>query len=390
MERKLPKNIRQIGNVSDNPKVYVEDYVDTFISHMCDNTKEGVAGAFLIGESFSKDDQDYIFIHGAVQMKDVEMNGNEIVLGDKSWKKACEEGKKYFAGNTILGWFLTAPELQIKLNNNIIKLHEKLFMRKSRILILKDSLEKEEALFVYKYEDLMHIGGHYIYYEKNPAMQDYMIAMRKQNCVTPSETVEDRATKDFRSVVKNKEEKKKEAKKNKYSYMASTFLVLLLIVMGVASMNNYEKLSEIETAIVQTVASLFNTGESQEVVEANAVEENVDILEAEGEENEVNYTLQEDLAEDSENTSETDIVNVDENDLMTELQEEDIDVAEEAQGDEEVKTDETIYIVQDGDSLAQICRDYYDSIVRVDDVCAANGLEDSDYIYIGQELILPE
>ena len=27
MERQLPKNVRQIGNVSDNPKIYVEDYL---------------------------------------------------------------------------------------------------------------------------------------------------------------------------------------------------------------------------------------------------------------------------------------------------------------------------------------------------------------------------
>ena len=30
MERQLPKNVRQIGNVCDEPKIYVEDYVDTF------------------------------------------------------------------------------------------------------------------------------------------------------------------------------------------------------------------------------------------------------------------------------------------------------------------------------------------------------------------------
>ena len=32
MERQLPKNVRQIGNVSDSPKIYVEDYVDTFFA----------------------------------------------------------------------------------------------------------------------------------------------------------------------------------------------------------------------------------------------------------------------------------------------------------------------------------------------------------------------
>ena len=32
MEQQFPKNVRQIGNVSDSPKIYVEDYVDTFLS----------------------------------------------------------------------------------------------------------------------------------------------------------------------------------------------------------------------------------------------------------------------------------------------------------------------------------------------------------------------
>ena len=36
MENKFPKNVRQIGNVSDTPKIYVEDYVDTFLNQICD------------------------------------------------------------------------------------------------------------------------------------------------------------------------------------------------------------------------------------------------------------------------------------------------------------------------------------------------------------------
>ena len=34
MERQIPKNVRQIGNVSDSPKIYVEDYVDTFFAQI--------------------------------------------------------------------------------------------------------------------------------------------------------------------------------------------------------------------------------------------------------------------------------------------------------------------------------------------------------------------
>ena len=41
MERQLPKNVRQIGNVSDNPKIYVEDYVDISCGRKPENNRSG-------------------------------------------------------------------------------------------------------------------------------------------------------------------------------------------------------------------------------------------------------------------------------------------------------------------------------------------------------------
>ena len=46
MERQIPKNVRQIGNVSDTPKIYVEDYVDTFFSQLCDKAGSPPWGRF--------------------------------------------------------------------------------------------------------------------------------------------------------------------------------------------------------------------------------------------------------------------------------------------------------------------------------------------------------
>ena len=51
MERRIPKNVRQIGNVSDTPKIYVEDYVDTFFNQLCEKAGENPVGAFLVGGS---------------------------------------------------------------------------------------------------------------------------------------------------------------------------------------------------------------------------------------------------------------------------------------------------------------------------------------------------
>ncbi len=65
---------------------------------------------------------------------------------------------------------------------------------------MKDSTNQEDVFFVHKLGDLMEIGGHYTYYEKNPCMQNYMIASRKKkNGAVQTENVEDTAAQSFRS-----------------------------------------------------------------------------------------------------------------------------------------------------------------------------------------------
>ena len=57
MERQLPKNVRQIGNVSDNPKIYVEDYVDTYLNQLREKAKEQPVGVILVGEVLELEDE---------------------------------------------------------------------------------------------------------------------------------------------------------------------------------------------------------------------------------------------------------------------------------------------------------------------------------------------
>ena len=63
MERQIPKNVRQIGNVSDSPKIYVEDYVDTFFLQLCDKAKDGPIGAFLVGDMQKSEDEEYVYMN---------------------------------------------------------------------------------------------------------------------------------------------------------------------------------------------------------------------------------------------------------------------------------------------------------------------------------------
>ena len=48
-----------------------------------------------------------------------------------------------------------------------------------------------------------------------------------------------------------------------------------------------------------------------------------------------------------------------------------------------------LYIVQNGDTLAEICREFYGDLTRMEEVKGINQIPDENWIYAGQELYLP-
>ena len=202
MERQFPKNVRQVGNVCDEPKIYMEDYVDTYLSQLRTKALEEPAAAALVGEITEHDGQAVVYISGAVQINEIEIKGAEVFIKDEARKDMEDKQKEYFPEQSIVGWCLIETGHPMGLTKGANKLHGKIFAKENSIFVWKDSAENEEMFFAYKFGELMQMGGHYIYYERNPAMQNYMISTRRQNGVTPSEMVEDRAAKNFRSAIR--------------------------------------------------------------------------------------------------------------------------------------------------------------------------------------------
>ena len=223
MKRQLPKNVRQIGNVSDSSKIYIEDYVDTFFNQLCEKAEQEMLGAFLVGETVQEEDQDYIYVYGAIRMKELVVKGKDFVIGEHVWKDACEKCKEYFGDAEILGWFITGGEHPLEVNHNINKLHQRYFSREKSIFVTKNARDKEEKYYIYKYRDMMECSGHYVYYERNVEMQNYMIATRKKVGFTPSEIIEDKVTKNFRSLIREKNEKAEQKNHSRLVYGMSTF-----------------------------------------------------------------------------------------------------------------------------------------------------------------------
>lgn len=361
MKRQLPKNVRQIGNVSDNSKIYVEDYVDTFFDQLCDKAGEEMQGAFLIGEMQQDEGQDYIYVYGAVQMQELTMKGKDFLIEDSVWKHACETCKEFFGDAEILGWYIAGGENNIEINHNIKKLHQKFFRRENSLFVTKNAREKEEKFYIYRFRDLMECGGHYIYYEKNLEMQNYMIACRKKIGFTPGEIIEDRVTKSFRNLVMEKAEQNEKRSRSRFVYVMSTFLVLVVLVIGITMINNYDKMQNVQNTLDRLTQ---NVEEQERIIETSG-----EIVTPPQEEVESEEAKQEEVKPEDVTPEET--------------------KPEENKQEEPIVSSTKTYIVKKGDTLETISKKEYGDVTHIKAICELNQLQDGNLIMIGQKLLLP-
>ncbi len=402
MERQIPKNVRQIGNVSDSPKIYVEDYVDTFFTQLCEKCEKagnGPIGAFLVGDIQSGDDGEFVYIYGAIQMHELKMNGNEYVIDESTWKHAYEDCKQFFEDGEMLGWFVAHPGVPLTPEPSTVKLHKKSFPKKNTVFIMKDPVEKDETYYVHKMNDLMEIGGHYTYYEKNPCMQNYMISSRKKNGAFSTETVEDRAAQDFRNLVRKRGKYRKQKKAGGLMYAASACLVLVIIIMGVSMVNSFDRMKSVQSTL-ETLADRNDTMETQETsgsVTAITSEEQTGKGQEEGTA-ETDQTEKDAGQSDQDQTIQNEENSADAGQKVEEETGTKTDSGETSSADESQTKNNTskdangsdgVYIVEEGDTLAIISRKMYGDVTHVDAICRMNGITDGNLIYVGQKLLLP-
>ncbi len=393
MERQIPKNVRQIGNVSDSPKIYVEDYVDTFFAQLSEKSEKSKApiGAFLVGDIQSGGDEDYVYIYGAIQMHDLKMSGNEYVIDEDTWKHAYEDCKQFFEDGEMLGWFVAHPGVPLTPDSSAIKLHKKSFPKKNTVFIMKDPVEKDETYFVHKMNDLMEIGGHYTYYEKNPCMQNYMIASRKKNGAVSPETVEDRAAQDFRDLVRKRGERQKRRKAGGLMYAASACLVLVLIIMGVSMVNSFDRMKSVQSkldALADTSGSVETRETSGSVTAVTSEEQTGDGQDEEGNGDEQSVS---DQSSGGQKTDEQSGQAGDEQNPNEQKSNDQADqtVSGQTSSDSSDNGSNGVYVVEEGDTLAIISRKMYGDVNHVDAICRMNGITDGNLIYVGQKLLLP-
>lgn len=380
---KLPKNIRQIGSPSGNKRIYIEDYVVTYLNYIARPGSTHARGAILLGESKRSEVGDILFISGAVEAQNLEFDMDESEFTKEAWADIYEQVKEYFPDLSVVGWFLSRMGFSTAINDKIEKMHVDNFPGKDKVLYITDSLESEDAFYMYEHGQMVKQKGYYIYYTKNEAMQNYII--KQKGGIAEEENNEIRRKDE--ELIKNYRDKNNRvqgSKSNGFSlmYVASSFVVLAMLAMGITVISNYDKMKEMEVSInrLELTAQATTEEDLLETMNSDVPSTEVATVNDAEEGNPANSTEE----------------------LTTEISTEEVvdDSTEETTTENtDISTEQNIPVISDenpvryqikyGDTLSSIAFEQYGSSEYAEAIAEANDMDVDDKIYEGDELILP-
>lgn len=249
---KLPKNIRQMGERDDVVKLYVEDYVNTYLKRLYPVGGQDLRVGLLLGNVENHDGTPYIFVDGALEMEDVTASGEKVIFSEAAWKKAYQSIEETFPKRTVQGWFLCgAPGCTLS-PLNYWKQHGQYFGGKNQLMYLNSGIDGDESIYITSDDGFYRLKGYSVYYERNQMMQDYMILRKDVRRVESG--ANDRVIRDFRQRM---EGRKMEAvsRRGAVRTLGTLCSVLSVAVLagGVVMFNNYQKMREMETVLVSVL-----------------------------------------------------------------------------------------------------------------------------------------
>ena len=178
----LPTNIKQIGSIGDGLRIYVEDYVCTFLHQYAEAGGYGERLAFLVGRHLMIDGQPILFISGAIHGKHTEEHEGFLRFSEKSRDYAESMLDEHFPMMEIVGWMQSQPSYGTYLNQHYASYHLRQFRKAYQVMFVMDPVERSNAFYALDpdartpSERLGEVSGYFIYYEKNTNMHEYMLA----------------------------------------------------------------------------------------------------------------------------------------------------------------------------------------------------------------------
>lgn len=366
-----PKNIKQIGEVSSDKKIYIEDYAFTYINSIAYNNPSDSQAGVLLGENQTDGDEKCVFIKGIIKAKlGTEVEEKGVYFNESVWNGIYSDVEKYFPDLSVVGWFAAIPEVTPERMMKLKKIHLDNFAGTMKTFYLIDTVEKEENFYLYENGELKKQKGYVCFYERNYEMQEYMLERRERKPIESPE--KDKVMKSIRSIIQEKEEMRQRRKNSVFLYGISSFMAVVVLVIGINLLNSYEKMKKFDTSLSNIALEISNISEKEKSIQTS--DNSVSVNKISGD---VYPTEAETESTESRSTqSQTE-------QSQTEKQ------AESAEMVKEADAAQTTYIVKKGDTIMSICKKYYGNTEKLNEIIAVNNIEDADKLYIGQEIKLP-
>lgn len=381
---RLPKNLRQVGQVDGNKRIYIEDYVMTYIKQLGMKSYGTYQVAVLLGEIRKVEQVEYIFISGAVEVRDV-LFDDDKVFDNESWTKIYDDIKRYFSELEIVGWYITRPGLDLVLTERIRKIHIDNFAGTNKVLLMYDSVEREEVFYLYHNKNLVKQEGYYVYYERNDLMQTYMIDHKDKPSIEADYV--DKASVNIRSLLERKtSDKEVKSKNNSVSYAAAS-VAAIIVLFGVGLYLSGQNPDSVGTnlPVVKKNASAEPSKDSSTTV--NIQPGNItSIKDEEVKGDKTNPTTS---VAPSMEPSVAPTVAPTVTPTATPVPTVAPTVKPSSSDTDSTNKAPSYHTVVKGDTLISISIKYYSSKQYMDAIMEANGITDSDKIYIGQKIVLP-
>ena len=407
---KLPKNIRQVGERDQVVKLYIEDYVNTYLKRLYPAGGQDLRVGLLLGEIRTEEGIPFLFIDGALEMEQVTREGEKVEFTEEAWKKAYQVMEQMFPHRSVQGWFLCgAPGCALS-PLDYWKQHGQYFSGKNQLMYLNSGLEGEEAIYTASEDGFYKLRGYSIYYERNQMMQDYMVSRKDARRVESG--TRDIVIQDFRDRMEERKQSVGHAR-TAIGLLGGTCSVLAVLVLagGLVMFGNYRKMKDMEAVIASVMPSDVKTGglrsfagqDEDGDLEVESVPGEVyptlaDIVIDQGTGNDVNAagndaagmeagadaagnTNAGTSASGAQNASETSTPHGGNAGASADAAPAAVAV--------QIPSDALKYVVQEGETLYGICMERYHSMAQIPQICAWNGLADENHISVGQELYLP-
>lgn len=344
----IPVNARTVGNAKHIFEgiyvLYLEDYVHTFIKKLLYDEQEyddmlGVS-VCMYGSSFEKESQNIMVVSGAV-------------LSDQAEKNNFPK--------------------ESKLCTALVKLN------KDRGIRFEISINGTKVI----------LDDFYIYYDQNEEMQNYLIEWNSrryehQTTKTGRRIPTDSAAKLGRLAQAYNKESARVSLVWGAMNVLSLSLVVCVIAYGIISLNSYGKMQSMQESIDYCMTFVSENMEKNN--EAAAVKQEKPAATVTQPQNQVTEIPMQPPQDQPIETPDTQAVQ--EPVLQQEPQ------AQEPETQQPIQSINTAvpqyYVVQRGDTLGNICRNFYGDYSRMEEICELNNLENPDTILYGQKLLLPQ